>query len=156
MTAPLRLRTAASAGALFLAAAAIALPADARPPADPRAVVLRTLAAERAAASRGRLRSDPRLARIAENFASDLSRRNYFGHFTPERVGPFDRMRRAGYRFRYAGENVGFGANVERAELVIWNDRAHRAEILKPAYRRAGIGVAPFRGGVVLVEDFSD
>jgi len=156
MTAGPHLRTALRAAALFLAAAASALPAVARPSPDPRAVVLRTLEAERAAASRGRLRSDPRLARIAQAFASEMSRRNYFGHVTPEGVGPFDRMRRAGYRFGYAGENVGFGPNAARAALVIWNDPAHRAEILKPAYRRVGIGLAPFRGGTVLVEDFSD
>jgi uncharacterized protein YkwD len=156
MTGRTRPAAALRAASLLLAVIASALPAGARPRADPRAVVLRTLEAERAAGRRSRLLADPRLARIAQDFASDMSRRRYFSHFTPEGADPFTRMHRAGYRFGYAGENIGVGPDAERAAREIWNDPAHRAEILKGAYRRVGIGVAPFRGGVVVVEDFSD
>jgi uncharacterized protein YkwD len=111
---------------------------------------------ERGAASLPRLRVDPKLSRIAAAHAQDMARRRYFSHVSPEGVDPFTRMRRAGYSFRFAGENIGIGANVARAQNVIATDTSHRDIILRPQYRRVGIGVARGPSGVIVVEDFSD
>ena len=140
-----------------LVALIIPTPADARiRPADDRGGVLSALNSERQASRRRVLRFDERLARIAQGHAIDMARRHYFGHVTPEGVDPFGRMRRAGYRFRYAGENIALNANASRAHDAIWNEPLHRAIVLQPAYGRVGIGLVRVPDGVILVEDFSD
>lgn len=168
-----RFRTAALSFAVL--AAALALPASASlfhhhaaaapQPAAPVtsaaapgtvAPVLRTLNAQRAASHLRQLAFDAHLAAVAQGHAEDMARRNYFSHVTPEGLDPFARMRRAGYRFGYAGENIALNADVVSAHDLIWRDPPHRAIVLGPNFQRVGIGAARGRNGVVLVEDYSD
>jgi uncharacterized protein YkwD len=48
----------------------------------------------------------PALRCAARLHSRDMSERNYFGHVTPEQMGPEDRMRQAGAVFRAASETI--------------------------------------------------
>src|SRR5437867_4420077 len=52
---------------------------------------------------------DERLASVAQRHSEDMARRHYFDHVNPDGLDPFDRMRRAGIRFRFAAENLAAG-----------------------------------------------
>jgi uncharacterized protein YkwD len=119
-------------------------------------LLLRAVNAERRAARLGFLSLDLRLCAIAQHYANDMARRNYFGHVSPEGLDPFARMRRAGYRFRWAGENIGLNADAARTQDALFLDPPHRANILRPTFGHVGIGTSRWRGGTLVVEDFSD
>jgi uncharacterized protein YkwD len=123
--------------------------------ADAPAVV-REVNRERTRSGLAKLALDARLTAIAQEHASDMSRRRYFSHVTPEGVDPFGRMRRARYRFRAAGENMGLAQNVLQAQTLIWNDPPHRKVLLIRSFHKVGIGTARTADGTILVEDFSD
>ena len=118
--------------------------------------VLSQINAERASQRARQLALDARLTLVAQAYANDMARRNYFSHVSPEGLDPFARMRRAGYRFGYAGENIAFDVDPVRAQIAVWNDPPHRHVLLNPNFVRVGIGTARGRSGVILVEDFSD
>ena len=75
--------------------------------------------------------------------------RGYFDHVSPSGVGPLARIRRAGYLPSGGGfaiaENIAAagGPATPAAAVSLWMpSRGHRANILSPAYRDTGIGVA--------------
>jgi uncharacterized protein YkwD len=99
---------------------------------------------ERAKRGRKKLLPSPRLQRAALGHSVDMLRRKYFEH---EKVpgGPrlVARLRKAGYRgFTYA-ENIGYGStNTPTLQVLAWmNSPGHRANILHPRLRFAGVGV---------------
>jgi uncharacterized protein YkwD len=146
---------------LLLIAAAVfgaSVPARAYSTTVPRdaLVVLRALNAERAMSRVRPLALDRALSSVAQAHASDMARRGFFSHVTPEGIDPFARMRRGHCMFRFAGENIGLAGDSKRAHAVIWNDPAHRRLVLERHFARVGIGVARARLGTILVEDFSD
>jgi uncharacterized protein YkwD len=67
--------------------------------------------------------------------------RGYFSHVTPEGRSPFDRMEAAGVSFRTAGENLALAPTLRIAHTGLMNSPGHRANILRPAFGRLGIGV---------------
>ena len=85
------------------------------------------------------LRIDPRLQRAARSHSHDMVRRGYFAH------GAFP-QRMASFRVRgpKLGENLAWGSgHLSRASAMIAQWLAsppHRANLLRPGYRRIGIG----------------
>jgi uncharacterized protein YkwD len=103
------------------------------------------------------LRLEPRLCAVAELHARDMAARNYFDHSSPEGIGPFERLDRAGWRYRYAGENLALAVDVPGAEDELYGSPEHRANMLEPHYSRVGIAVIRTAAGDELfVELFSD
>lgn len=104
------------------------------------------------------LQFDPQLARVAAAHARDMVERRYFGHETPEGVSPFDRMRRAGVSFGYAGENIAMNADEPSASTAFWHSDEHRANILQRHYAKVGIAAVRTEGGYgeIFVQEFSD
>ena len=100
---------------------------------------------------------DGKLMKLALSRGKDMRDRDYFGHYTPERLSPFEQARRMGIRYRSMGENIAFGNhNAIICHESFMNSVGHRYNILKPGYRKIGSGVA--YGGdryVILVEEFS-
>lgn len=88
------------------------------------------------------LRPDPVLERVARAYAEELLARERFGHVSPESGKIGDRLRRAGYEFRVAGENLGEGPSPAVAHRAIVQSPAHLAAILEPRFESIGIGVA--------------
>ncbi|GAA4414327.1 hypothetical protein GCM10023187_43630 [Nibrella viscosa] len=92
------------------------------------------------------LRADPELAEVARNHSRDMFARGYFAHVTPDGKDPFDRIRAARVRFLTAGENLALAQTVTIAHTGLMNSPGHRANILRPAFGRVGIGI--FDGGM--------
>ncbi|GAA4469526.1 hypothetical protein GCM10023189_56690 [Nibrella saemangeumensis] len=92
------------------------------------------------------LKADPELAVVARNHSRDMFARGYFAHITPDGKDPFDRIRAARVRFLTAGENLALAQTVSIAHTGLMNSPGHRANILRPAFGRVGIGILD--GGV--------
>ena len=113
----------------------------------------------RAAHGLAPLRLDARLQRAARAHSSDMVRRNYFAH------GPFAlRLARFGVRGPRVGENlawgVGWGADVRLIVRRWLASPPHRANLLRPGFRRVGLGLraGPFGGygsALVITADFA-
>jgi uncharacterized protein YkwD len=90
------------------------------------------------------------LAAIARRHSQDMLNRGYFGHCTPEGLHSADRIAKGGLDFDATGENIYMikdatagPADVASAMVKGWmNSRGHRTNILTPAYRVVGVGVA--------------
>ena len=103
------------------------------------------------------LQSDPRLTQIARQHSQEMLEMRYFAHDSPVLGSPFDRMARAGIRYRVAGENIALAPNVDRAHVGLMNSPEHRDNILRPEFRKIGIGV--MNGGLsgeTFTQDFTD
>ncbi len=100
---------------------------------------------------------DDELRLVAEAHARDMLVRGYFSHYTPEGFSPFDRMEAANITYQYAGENLAFAPDVEIAMDGLMKSPGHRANILSPNFKKAGIGVldAGFFGKM-FVQEFTD
>ncbi|HEV7214836.1 MAG TPA: CvpA family protein [Chloroflexota bacterium] len=103
------------------------------------------------------LRYDPTLTAVARAHSTDMFQRSYFGHDTPDGRTPFDRMHAAGVTYTSAGENIAYAPNVSIADTGLMNSPEHRANILRPQFRRVGIGIVG--GGLfeeMFTQDFAD
>jgi uncharacterized protein YkwD len=92
------------------------------------------------------LRIDASLCRAAAGHSAAMSERGFFSHESPlpGRKTPYARIRKEGYEFRVAGENVarkegGLGAR-EAVDAWIASPGHHR-NLLVPDFEDAGIGV---------------
>jgi uncharacterized protein YkwD len=105
---------------------------------------------QRAAHGLRPLRINGPLSRAARGHSRDMVARGYFSHYTPQGESPFARMLHDGYaakrRACAMGENIAAatGPFSTPASIVrMWmNSSGHRANILDPAYRDTGVGVA--------------
>jgi uncharacterized protein YkwD len=112
-----------------------------RPRPDLEAQMLQLVNQERAAQGLGPLRTDPELAAVARAHSRDMFARGYFSHVTPEGKDPFDRIRQAQVRYITAGENLALAPTLQQAHQGLMNSPGHRANILRPAFGRVGIGI---------------
>jgi uncharacterized protein YkwD len=88
------------------------------------------------------LHPNPLLDRIAQEHAEDMLARSYFGHQTPEGLGPSERARADGYRAGI-GENIVEQRFSTQEALEAWlNSPGHRRNILDPTSREMGLGLA--------------
>lgn len=86
---------------------------------------------------------DARAAGVAMAHSADMLRRGYFSHDSPEGVGPFERLRKAGVTFSAAAENIAYGAWTGAAAFQQWiRSPGHRRNLLNCRYTRHGVGVA--------------
>ncbi len=84
---------------------------------------------------------DPQMVPVARAHSTDMFRRGYFSHYTPEGKDPFDRMKSGGIRYMAAGENLALGQTLKICHEGLMNSPGHRANILNPSYGRLGIGI---------------
>jgi uncharacterized protein YkwD len=114
--------------------------------AQPRATLLCLVNHERAEHGLKPLRLDAKLRRAAERHARDMARRRYFAHERPGGPDLTERLRRAGWRGRGAGEVIAYGcesASSARTAVRGWMlSPPHRAILLDGRFRRAGPGMA--------------
>ena len=95
------------------------------------------------------LHENRRLQRAALGHSRDMVTDDYFAHTTPEGITALDRILRSGYVGRsdgwVLGENLAWGTGsfgTPRSAIETWmNSPAHRATLLKKAYREMGVGV---------------
>lgn len=96
------------------------------------------------------LEASDALSGIARRHSGDMLARGFFDHRNPEGIGPADRIARQGLRYTHTSENIyrikdGTTDPSEMASIMVtgWMDtKGHRRNILDPAFRVAGVGVA--------------
>jgi uncharacterized protein YkwD len=100
------------------------------------------------------------LARVAQYRAQDMLNRNYFSHYDPStgQLAFVQLLRLWGIPYTRAGENIAWSTNPSMAQInvMFMNSPEHRANILNPAFHRAGIGVASNGVKTMVVEVFSN
>lgn len=126
-----------------------------RPRPELEAQMLELVNRERIASGLAPLGADPEMAEVARKHSADMFARGYFSHNTPEGFDPFDRIRAAKLSFRTAGENLALAPTVQIAHRGLMNSPGHRANILRPAYGRVGIGILDGgRRGLMVTQNF--
>ncbi len=131
----------------------------ASPEIDPRAEVemLRLVNKERVSRGLVPLKMDTTIRAVARKHSSDMFRRGYFAHTTPDGVDPFQRMKRGRVRYAEAGENLALARNVKIAHAGLMKSPGHRENILHRGYRRIGIGAASNRRyGTMFTQNFAN
>ena len=138
-------------------AAVVAADADAQtchgalhaPAAGAPSTTLCLVNAERRAHGLAPLTANARLARAAQRHARDMVARSYFSHVSLSGSSFTDRLRRVNYARRCgwsAGEALAWGTGTfasPASRVAAWlRSPAHRAILLNPVYREAGIGIA--------------
>jgi uncharacterized protein YkwD len=88
------------------------------------------------------LAPNPLLDRISQEHAEDMLARSYFGHRTPEGLGPSERARADGYRPGIGENLVEQRFSVEEALEAWLGSPDHRRNILDPGCRTLGVGLA--------------
>ncbi|WP_312113659.1 CAP domain-containing protein [Brevibacillus reuszeri] len=90
---------------------------------------------------------DEGVAAVARAHSGDMAKNNYFNHTSPTTGSPFDRLKRAGILYGYAGENIAYG-QLDGIEVHIgWmNSAGHRQNLLDNKFKQLGIGVV-FKDG---------
>jgi uncharacterized protein YkwD len=127
--------------------------------AQARAGMLARVNAERAQAGRPPLQLDPRLNEAAQKHAEDMLLHSYYDHVSPEQTTPIQRVRKAGYVPHIVAENIARGPFTVEEVMDDWMlSREHRSNVLHPAFRDLGVGVAVGRNSVgytvLWVQDF--
>ena len=98
---------------------------------------------DRRTLSLGPLQWSPVLAEAARGKAEDMAEKGYFAHTSPEGTTPWQWFRKAGYRYRYAGENLAVYFSDSWDVHTAWMDSAgHRANILSGKFTEIGIAAA--------------
>ncbi len=86
------------------------------------------------------LKINPVLESAAELKAQDMALKGYFAHYGPDGSAPWDWMKKAGYEFIYAGENLAIDfTDSEDVDDAWMNSPTHKANILNPKYTEVGI-----------------
>jgi uncharacterized protein YkwD len=125
-------------------------PAGACPTGLTEATVRCEINAIRAANGLQAMRTTNALRVAAQRHSKDMVRHHYFAHVSPSGQTVTDRVKRAGYldgaRRPQLGENIGWGSGSMATPAAIvqaWmNSPPHRAIILAPSFRDAGVGIA--------------
>ena len=119
------------------------LPADLALEPDPEAErqLVALVNEERAAAGLVPLELDVRLVPVARAHSAEMFRLRYFSHTSPVSGSPFDRLTAGGITYTRAGENLAYARSVATAHRGLMESPGHRENILRPEFRRIGIGV---------------
>ena len=99
---------------------------------------------------------DPELCRIARIKSQDMRDNQYFAHTSPTYGDVRSMLRRFGYDFSSAGENIAHHASVEKAQAAFLSSPGHRKNVMSTAYTKVGLGVAiGHAGDVYLTQIFA-
>ena len=98
---------------------------------------------------------DPELCRIARIKSQDMRDNQYFAHTSPTYGDVRSMLRRFGYAFTTAGENIAHHATVEKAQAAFLSSPGHRKNVMSGTYARVGLGAAvDAKGYVYLTQIF--
>jgi uncharacterized protein YkwD len=83
-----------------------------------------------------------RLNQAATTKAGDMFTLNYWAHNNPSGKEPWDFIKAAGYRYRYAGENLARDFGDTNSLIDAWMaSPTHKDNIVNPRYQETGIAV---------------
>lgn len=113
---------------------------------------------ERATAGIAPLTSEPRLARMSDEYAAQMVAQDFFAHVSPSGQTMIDRFAAASYDFRKAGENLAWSTSSVATPVRIvkaWMaSPGHRQNILDPGFREVGMGYAIGDSNTTFVNEF--
>ena len=93
----------------------------------------------------------PDLLRLARNYSLDMGKRNFFSHYNPEGLSPFQRMEKSGINFTTAGENIAYNYGYADAAKVAadgWrHSPGHYRNIIDPDFVESAIGISKSSDG---------
>ena len=128
-----------------------------RPREELEAQMLVLVNKERAEAGLKPLVMDEDLIKVARKHSADMLARGYFSHYSPEGKSAFDRLRADKISFLLAGENLAFAPTLRIAHGGLMNSPGHRANILRPQFRKVGIGIMDAGPrGIMVTQQFSN
>jgi uncharacterized protein YkwD len=105
--------------------------------------VLDLINEERASSGLNALTRDSRLDTAARLHSADMACSNYFAHDSLDGSTPWDRIRRQGYEYWSAAENIAAGYATPADVVAGWmGSSGHKANILNPNLTQIGIGYA--------------
>jgi uncharacterized protein YkwD len=132
--------------------AVLALPFAPPGPRDALRIEQRVLELTNQARARGRqcgrepfgaappLKPSPLLSRVALEHSKDMAAHDLFDHTGSDGSSPGNRMTRAGYQWRMAGENIASGVTTADAVVAGWLESPHHCEnIMRPRFTQMGI-----------------
>ena len=103
------------------------------------------------------LQFNAQLSKLAESYAKDMIKRDFFSHVNPEGQSPFERMKEQKIVYNYAGENLAFNESVYAAQQAFMHSPEHKANILNANYTQVGLGIVEAsRGRIFVVQEFID
>ena len=83
-----------------------------------------------------------KLAEAARQKAQDMFNQNYWAHYGPNGVSPWDFILKNGYQYEFAGENLAKNFLFSQGVVDAWmNSTTHRENILRKDYSEIGLGV---------------
>ena len=97
---------------------------------------------------RATLTLDAELSRIARIKSVDMRDQGYFAHESPTYGDVRAMLRRFGYPFNTAGENIAHHANVDKAQAAFMTSAGHRKNILG-TWTKVGIGIVEDAQGYI-------
>lgn len=101
--------------------------------------------------------ADEPMRKVARAHAQDMLRRGYFSHVTPDGKDPFYRIKKAGIKYKQAGENLAYASTLAKAHNGLMHSKLHREAILNPQFKRVGIGIADAgKNGLMIAQEFRD
>jgi uncharacterized protein YkwD len=106
----------------------------------------------------GILSNNLKLDQAAQLKAENMAQNNYFDHTSPSGVSPWFWFVQAGYKYKYAGENLAIGFYESEEVYNAWlNSPSHRENITNPNYTEVGTAVLKGFGqnnSIVVVQEF--
>lgn len=97
---------------------------------------------ERIKAGLTELHADPQLTEAALNKATYMFAKNYWAHTAPDGTEPWKFVLEAGYKYRFAGENLARDFATPEDAVAAWmNSPTHKDNLLSAKYQDTGIAV---------------
>ncbi len=111
----------------------------------------------RAEAGLSPVQCDARLLAAARAHSEDMATRNFFDHVNPDGEQPWDRLNRIGATgWTAVGENIAEGQRSAAEVHAAWmGSVGHRANILRPDFTHAGVGVYQDGGRIFWTQVFA-
>ena len=97
----------------------------------------------------------PALSEVAESHAFEMYLDGYFSHVSPATGKVADRLEAAGITYSWAGENLALAASATQVHDGLMGSAGHRANILRPEFRRVGVAVVRGPLGLMTVQVFT-
>jgi len=120
-----------------------------------RSEMLNLVNADRAAHGLASLSLDSSLTQLAQARSSDMSERDYFGHWNPEGMNANDLRKNYAIR-QFVSENIARDVTIPLAQYGLMRSASHRSNILNPEWQRIGLGVSADENGTIFTQIFSD
>lgn len=106
------------------------------------------------------LAESAKLNQAAQLKAENMVQNQYFAHTSPSGVSPWHWFLKAGYNYKYAGENLAIGFFESLEVYQAWlNSPSHKANIMNPNYTEIGTAVIQGYGqnnAIVVVQEFGN